>query len=503
MKLYKDFSSFESKLVLLTTILASTIGFFSATSIAIAIPNIQIQLGATIDQIQWVLYSFILVVSVGILVSGSLADSLGYKKILLWGIGIFTVANIGAMVSTNVVMLIISRAFQGLGAALIAPQSLAIINTLYDRKMRTTAIGYWSAASGLVTLFGPVLAGWLVDVGSWRWVFASVLPLCLVAAVLVMTTIPKSQTLRQFRLDWVGMSILVLSISSISLGFIRAQQSFGFLEASLIGGGAVMLLLFYVIEKRISQPLFDFKILSDTKVLIANIFTLLMYAPLTAITVLMPVYFQQLLGLTAIESSLYLLPLLLCLIIFAAISGKLADMYGKKVLMAMGAMFTLFGYLGLSFISTDYALMSVPTFGLVLVGIGFGLFIPALTQTALSVKAEFLGMASGVNNALSRFAGIVAVVIFGALLTIVFNQTLKINLFASSTLPPTIANQVWDSRADLLEIQIPSDVSTAQQEQLSELIHLSFVQGLRMVFLASIVLSIISGGLVLIRMEYS
>lgn len=479
---HTHFNSSAAQLLLLTTVLISAIGFFSASGVNIAIPDLQRQLGASIQDIQWILNSFIITSSVFILVSGSLSDSWGRKRILMVGTMIFVGGSVLSALASSAGWLIGARIIQGFGAALMVPQSLAIINSCYDKKIRGTAIGIWGGASGAMSILGPVIAGFLVDSLGWRSVFWITVPLAVIGLIMTWRFVPVLPTTEKVKVDAVGTGLLLGGLLAFSVGLINAQRGLDFTDGILIGVGLVILSGFYKYEKRQKAPLVNFTLLSSPVVLAANIFTLLLYTGIYALGFFIPIYLQQLVGWSALQTSLVMMPMGLAITVLSFFTGVLADKYGARLMMTTGAVTVALGYGALLMVSERYTWLSLPSLGLLLIGIGFGIFVPALSKAALEVDERFSGMASGFNNAVSRFTGLIAVVVLGTLMTVMFARGFAARLQTMSQLPSETKQQLLVQTSKLLAITVPETVEDTVQLSITAHIKSVFLQTLRLQF---------------------
>jgi EmrB/QacA subfamily drug resistance transporter len=456
---FRDFTSPESKLVLLATVLSSGIGFFEATAIGIALPAIQIQFGANVTQLQWVMNAYTLILSVLILIMGSLSDRFGRKRVLLGGIFIFTLGNLISGLATDVTVLISGRLVQGWGAAMMIPQSLAIITAMYAEKTRGSAIGLWGGLSGAITVLGPFAGGFLVDRWGWESVFLVTVPVGIASMLLVQRVIPDSRLRTDIRTDWIGAWLSGIGLTLLSYALIESSSLTWHhpLIYGTAGVGMGFLALLGIRLSTATHPLIDRSVLTKREIVIANVYTFLLYAVLATYGFFASLYFQSYLGYSASQAGLAMVPLSVAITVLSFFTGSLADRYGARVPMTAGAGLVA---LGLVFQATGSA--SQPSYwldifpGMTLVGVGLGVFIPALTKTALSVSQEHTGSASGLNNGVSRIAGLVGVAVLGAIIVAVFREQLSQGI-AELNLQDEIVESVT-SQADRLLALDPGQI---------------------------------------------
>ena len=494
-ELLTSFKSNEAKGLLFTTICISLLGFFPATAVSVGLPRMQSDLGANISDIQWVLNSYTLVLSVFILISGSLSDTVGKRKILTIGQIIFFIGTILCGFSATVTQLIFFRVIQGIGAALVIPQSLAILNLSFDKSIRGQAIGLWSGFSGAVTILGPIIAGFFIDTFGWRSAFFILIPFSIVAFILTFKYISQTKQVLSKGIDYLGAALLTLALFLISLGLIQIDKGvdlnglISIPSSIIILVGIILFFLFIFFEKRQKNPLINFSILNSSTIIFSNVYTLFLYILITVLSFYFPLYFQQLLGKSATFSSIGLLPLGITIPILTFFTGKMADRFGNRIVMVIGAFIVGIGELLLFFISDSYDFFGVVSLGLLIIGIGFGLFIPALSKAALSVSEEYSGLASGLNNFVSRFSGLIAIVVFGTILSLSFTNglTQKVNELNITT---EQKQEIILESNKILDINIPEFITDTQEFE--KIIHSEFLNSLRLQFLILSILAFIS-----------
>lgn len=418
----------QRRYVLIAAILASSMGFIDGSVVSIATPAIRADLGASLADAQWISNAYLLLLSSVLLIGGAAGDRFGVRKVFVAGIGLFVAASIACALAPTPLTLIALRALQGLGAALMVPSSLAIIAKAYPRQERGRAIGIWAAASSLTTILGPVLGGllltWLGD-WSWRLIFAINLPLGGVALALLLFLVPADQPEAGRRLDIVGGVLATVGLLLLALGLTggaetRLSTSISFLVAGLVVFGG-----FLAWEARSKAPMMPLGFFRQGQFSGAQGLTFALYFSLSAITFYLPMTLIAGWGETAAIVSLMLLPLGIAITVLSPFAGTLADKVGPGPMIAAGSTLVGIAFLlmGLTAPLHNTWLVLLPLNALF--GIGMGLVVsPLSTAVMTSVSDHDTGVASGVNNAVARVAGLFAVATMGALIRVVFDGAL-------------------------------------------------------------------------------
>jgi EmrB/QacA subfamily drug resistance transporter len=412
----------EEAWVLAAAILASSMAFIDGTALNVALPVIQVGLRASGSQLLWIINSYLLMLAALILVGGSLGDRLGRKKVFGTGIALFTAASCACGFAPSIGVLIASRAVQGIGGALMIPGSLSLIAATTAPERRGRAIGTWSAATTLVTVAGPALGGVLSDLGLWRAVFLVNLPLGIAALVVLASKVPESRDESiSGPVDLFGACLAVAGLAGLTYGFIEAPD-FGFGDARVIAALALGLcasFAFVLLERSRESPMLPLKLFASRSFSGANVLTLLLYGGLSAATFFLSLDLVQAQGYTKTQAGLAFLPFALLLTLLSRWAGALADRSGPRLFLTLGPGLVGFGFLvlalpGITRGPSAYWTSFFP--GIVLFGIGMGLTVAPLTSTVMGAHPpRFSGAASGVNNAVSRGAGALAVAILGSL----------------------------------------------------------------------------------------
>jgi EmrB/QacA subfamily drug resistance transporter len=415
-------------LTLAATILGSSMAFIDGSVVNIALPTIQQALHADATATQWIVNAYLLMLGALVLVGGSAADLYGRRRIFLLGIAVFTAASIACGVSPNVTALIISRAVQGLGAALLTPASLAMLGATFDEHERSHAIGIWAGAGALTSAAGPVLGGWLVDQISWRAIFLLNVPLALAAAGLAIRFACESNDPQAKRLDWIGAAVVGIGLGAITWGLSTIPAS-GFHDRSVLaslGVGAVFLILFVAVEARAGeQAMMPLSLFRSRNFSATNALTLLLYFALGGALYYLPFGLIRLGGYSSTQAGAALLPFALIMGFGASFAGDLADRFGPRLSLTVGPLIAACGLALLAFADFGKSYWAGVFPAICVLAIGMTITVPPLTSTVMaSVGKAHAGIASGVNNAVARVAGLLAVAALGAVLFASFSHYL-------------------------------------------------------------------------------
>ncbi|WP_240230750.1 MFS transporter [Devosia lacusdianchii] len=419
------------RFVLIAAILASSMGFIDGSVISIAIPAIRADLGATLADAQWVSNGYLLFLSALILLGGAAGDRFGLRKTFGAGIVVFVVASIVCALAPTPLVLVVARAIQGAGAAFMVPGSLAIIAKAYPREERGRAIGIWATASSLTSIGGPIIGGFvLTALGDWSWrlVFAVNLPLGAAALALLWFKVAPDKPEEGRRLDAVGAVLATLSLMLIAYGLTGdGSESVPPLSHTAIWSGAGLLLavVFLVWEARTKAPMLPLRLFANMGFSGANGLTFALYFALGGTMFFLPMTMIGGWGESPATVSLAFLPLGIILTALSSFSGRWADRYGPGPLIAAGSLIVAAGFMALGLTAPMHNVWIAVLPSVALLGLGMGLVVsPLSTAVMTSVEDSDTGVASGVNNAVARVAGLVAVALLGVVVASVFERAL-------------------------------------------------------------------------------
>lgn len=480
--------------VLTATILASSMAFIDGTVVNVALPFLQSSLNATAIGIQWVVEAYALFLSALLLVGGSLGDRYGRRRIFNIGVVVFAVASAMCGLAANIEQLIAARALQGVGGALLVPGSLALISSSFNEKERGKAIGTWSGFSAITTAIGPVLGGWLVENVSWRAVFFLNLPLALVVLIISVWRVPESRDKEQKPLDWHGAALATAGLGALVYGLIESPRE-GLLSPIVlltVIGGAVLLVLFVVHEARAKNPMVPLRLFRSPDFAGANLLTLLLYAALGGMMLFFSLNLVQVQGYSATAAGAAWLPMIAIMFTLSRWSGGLVARFGARLPLISGPLIVVVAFVlfAVPSVSGNYWTSFFPA--LVLLGFGMAITVAPLTTTVMSsVSEEQAGLASGINNAVSRTAGLLAIAVFGVVILYAFSHELGTRLNAVRV-NEQVRNSIYEQRVKLAGVEVPEALDTQHREQIKEAIAGSYVFGFRLIMILSAALSLAS-----------
>ena len=475
-------------------------GFFmillDTTIVNIAIPSIIDSLGATLDQILWVLNAYILVYAVLLITAGRLGDLYGQRNLFAVGLVVFTLASAACGFAQSPSQLIAARVVQGVGGALLTPQSLAILTTIFPPEKRGAAFGIWGGVAGLAAVTGPTLGGFLVTYLNWRWIFFVNLPIGIAVLVATFVIIPDLRPGRRHRLDLVGVALASLGLFGIVYGLIEGQpKNWGSVIGpitiwELVGAGVGLIAAFVVWERYQAEPLIPLSLFSNRNFSLMNLVSAAMAFGMLGLFLPFVIYLQSVLGMTALQAGLAIVPMSLVSMPLAPIAGKLADRIGGKYILMLGLALFAAGNALIIWVSTTSSTWSdfLPAF--LLAGAGMGMIFAPLTTVAMrNIKPQVAGAASGVLNTTRQLGAVIGSAAVGALLQSRLSESLKSEAAAhAATLPAQFRQQFIDgfNRAAAGGLQVgrgqsgaashlPAGVPPQVVQQLAQISHDVFV----------------------------
>ena len=474
--------------MLAATILGSSMAFIDGTVVNVALPALQNALHASISDAQWVVESYALMLAALLLVGGSLGDIFGRRKVYIVGVAVFAAASAWCGLAQNIDMLIWARSVQGLGAALLVPGSLALITASFPENTRGQAIGTWSGFSAITTAIGPVIGGWLIEHSTWRWAFFLNLPLALMVIVLC-TRVPESRNMEASpHLDWPGALLATLGLGGITYALIewpaRAHHQLSIVAAAA-GLGVIALAALVAVERWSSAPMVSLKLFRSRNFTGANLLTLFLYAALGGLLFFFPMDLIQIQRYSATQAGAAFLPFVAIMFGLSRWAGGLVARYGSRFPLTVGPLVAACGIalFALAPQNGNYWTAFFPA--VTVMGLGMAISVAPLTTTVMNaVKDSESGLTSGINNAVSRLASLLAVAAFGAVLVAVFNRSLDRQL-SHIALSPNVRAQV---DADRPRLAAAHNSDPRVQRAIAE----SFLSGYRTVIWTATSLAILS-----------
>jgi len=489
--------------ILAATILGSSMVFIDGTVVNVALPALQTALNATVVDVQWVVEAYALFLAALLLAGGSLGDHFGRKRIYTIGVVLFALASIGCGLAQTINQLIVARGVQGVGGALLVPGSLAIISASFREEERGQAIGTWSGFTAITAAIGPVLGGWLIQNVSWRAVFFINVPLALIVLALVYLHVPESRDEDSRGLDWTGATVATISLATIVFGLIESSRR-GFGDPVILTAlicGIVTAIVFLIVEARLEKngnPMLPLRLFQSRNFSGANLLTLFLYTALSGALFFLPLNLIQVQGYTATGAGAALLPFILIMFVLSRWSGGLIKHYGAKLPLVIGPIIVALGF----------ALFMPPGMGqgghaagsywvtffpaVVVLGLGMATSVAPLTTTVMNaVPQNRAGIASGINNAVSRTAGLLAVAVLGIVMLHNFNLQLdrKLDML---TIPSEARQSLTAQRNRLAGAEVPKNVDPAMGQALKQAVGEAFVYGFRRVMAVSMILALLS-----------
>ena len=480
--------------ILTATILASSMAFIDSTAINIALPSLQAGFNATLVDVQWVVESYGLFLGALILVGGSLGDLFGRRLIFIVGVSIFAAASVACGIASTIPVLIAARSVQGVGAALLVPGSLAIISTYFDEKSRGQAIGIWSGFTAITMAVGPVLGGWLVEHASWRWVFFINPPLAAAVVAISVWRIPETSNTLARRIDWSGALLATLGLGSVIFGFVESTN-LGWRNPLVFGsliGGFVCLIGFAVLEVHTPFPMVPLVLFRNPSFSGANLLTFFLYAAIGIFFFLFPMNLIQFQGYSSTSAGTAILPFILLMFLLSRWSGGLVARYGARRPLIDGPLVVALGFVlfAIPAIAHNYWVMFFPA--VIILGFGMAVTVAPLTTGVMnSVDQKHVGTASGINNAIARVAGILAIAILGIVMIYAFRTRLDRTLDRLS-LPSEMLQELRIHESRLAGLQAPATLDANTKAIVNDSIRQAFVFGFRVVMLICAGLSLAS-----------
>ena len=467
------------------TILGSSMAFIDGTAVTVALPAMQSAFHATANQIQWIVEAYALFLTSLLLVGGSLGDLYGRRIVFTSGVILFALGSAWCGLAQSISWLITARGLQGIGAALLVPGSLALISASFPQALRGRAIGIWSGFSAMTAAIGPVLGGWLVDHASWRWVFFINFPIAIAILGITFWRVPESRNGQMSRtLDWSGALLATIALAGITFALIEGYRP-GLLVPLAATVGVVALAAFFIVETCISAAMLPLGLFRSPTFAGANLLTLFLYTALNGLLFFFPLNLIQVQHYSATQAGAALLPLILLIFLLSRWSGGLIGRYGARGPLTVGPLIAAVGFAlsALPGIGGSYWTTFFPA--VVVIGIGMAISVAPLTTAVMNaVPVAQSGIASGINNAISRLASLLAVAVFGLVLLTAFKHDL-VRRLDQLALPALERQSIEAQRSRLAAIQ-------TDDPRVEHAVAEAFVFGFRRIIWLSVALSLAS-----------
>lgn len=492
----------DPRWVLAAAILGSSMAFLDGTVVNVALPVMQGDLRASVGEVQWIVEAYALLLAALVLVGGALGDRLGRRRVFAWGVALFALASAGCGLAPTVGALILARAVQGVGAALLVPGSLALISAAYPEERRGAAIGTWSAASAVVTALGPVAGGWVVAHASWRWLFFFNLPLAIVTLVLVSRRVAETRDEdAPPRLDLAGAALATGSLGLMVYALVgsgRGPAVFSAGSAALLVTGGLAFAGFVVLESRRAKPMVPLSLFRSGTFSGANLLTLLLYAALGGALFFVPFNLIQAQGYPPDAAGAALVPFVLLVSLLSRPAGALSARLGPRPLLLVGPLVAAAGFALLAVPGLSRGQPAAATYwstffpGILVLGLGMGITVAPLTTAVMgAVSARHAGVASGINNAVARAAGLLAIAGLGLLFVARFNGVLDGQL---SALPlEDGAKAAVAAQRDRLGSADLSVLPAARRAPVQQAFDVSMISAFRWLMIACALMAALSG----------
>jgi EmrB/QacA subfamily drug resistance transporter len=480
---------------LIAMILASGTVFLQSSVVNVALPRIGESLETGLSGLQWIVDGYILTLAALLITGGSLGDRHGRRRVMTLGLVGFGLTSIACAVAPTLPWLIGARILQGIAGAMMVPGALAIIRAVYeDPEQRGEAIGQWSGWSGIVTVIGPLLGGWLVDTLSWRWVFLISVPLLAVTTWLMLTAVPESRAEdAPEHLDWIGAALISVGLGGLAYGLIEGPVR-GWQAPSVIlalASGMIALIAFPLHEKRTRKPMVPLRIFQSPNFTGANLATLGVYFALQGMSFFLVLFLQNVMGESALVAGLMLAPTSLLLLLLSPRFGKLANRHGPRIFMTVGPLVCGVGLLLFTRLEPDSGFWMGVLPAVLVFGLGLSATVAPLTDTVMSaVSDRHSGIASAFNNVVSRVAGLLAVAGLGIVITLTFNASL-----GRRTADLSLEAQDAQALERLAEEPTGSLDVTALPPEAGRAVHQAFTEGFRRVMIVNALMAFAGGGI--------
>jgi EmrB/QacA subfamily drug resistance transporter len=402
------------------SVCASSLSFIDGSVLNVALPAMRESLHASAAEIQWVVNGFTLPLAALILLGGALGDHQGRRRWLVIGTTLFGLASLLCALSRSLELLLIGRALQGLGAALLLPNSLALLNSAYEGEARGRAVGIWAAAGAISAAIAPLIGGWLIDRAGWPSIFYINLPFAAAAVAVALAKVPEAKDKEKAPLDVAGALLATIGLGGLTYGLTlwSAHKSFSMVAGTAIAIGLILLATFIITERHEkAKAMIPLRYFGDSCFTSLNLMTFLLYGTFGSSLLLLPYVLISAGGYSPVEAGLAMIPLSVLIGAGSPIMGKLASRIGPRIPLTVGPLVVAAGFLLATRVASDQAYWTNVFPAVTLIAIGMAILVAPLTSTVLiSVDPEHTGMVSGFNSALSRAGGLLGVSLLGAVL---------------------------------------------------------------------------------------
>ena len=432
----------RKRLVLVACILGTAVVTVDGTVVNVALPAIEDDLGGGLAGQQWTSNAYLVTLGSLLLIGGSLGDIFGERRVFALGVAGFGVTSVICALAPTIEVLVAGRALQGVAGALLTPAALAVIVATFPANERGRAVGAWTAWAGIGTVLGPLIGGQLVDTASWRWIFAINVPLVLITIFLILRVVPAGERDSRSKVDLVGATLCALGLAGMTFGLIE-QPLRGWGDPAVflaLGIGALLFGSFLAWERRAPAPMLPLGLFRRHNFAIGNVQTFAMYGGLGLLFFFLVLFLQQVAGYSALEAGTVALPVTVVMFLLSTRFGALADRLGPRLFMGGGPLIAAAGLAWFARLDADVEYASDLLPGLLVFGLGLAMTVAPLTATVLADADEHnAGIASAVNNAIARVAGLVAIAAVGALVAAQFGSRLDEELAGSASRPGVAA----------------------------------------------------------------
>ena len=469
--------------------------FIDSSVVNVALPKMEADLATTLSAMTWVINAYTLCTAALLLIGGAASDQIGRRRIFLLGIWVFAAASVGCGLAPNVETLILARAIQGVGGALLIPASLAIIGATFDEKERGSAIGVWSGASAIAAGGGPLLGGWLVDHGSWRAIFLINPVLAVVTVAIALRFLPESRDPDARRgLDWGSAALAFLGLGSLVYGLIAASDR-GWQSPIVMGTlavGVVLLVVFLLVQWKSAAPMMPLDVFHSLTFSGVNLLTLLLYGAMGGAMFFLPFLLIQVHGYSATEAGAAFLPFTIVLALLSRWGGGLIDRFGARLPLIIGPTIVAAGFVLVAVPGTSGTYWTTFLPPMLVFGLGFAVTVAPLTTTVLNaVPTHRTGVASGINNAVSEVASLLLIAVLGTVGISMLGHSLDQHVAANHA-PADVRSIVDTARKGFVIPAMPPNASLPTQQAARAVIAASFEDTIRYVMLLAAGLSLAS-----------